>query len=117
MLFPPVLDIPGADSHLTHADARPLFLSTAMAKGTAYDQVRQGDKKDFTKIANARLDSIRSQFTQSPRAGKLKNKVCIITGVGSLKGIGYVFVVLRALAALISVLYRRASALLFAHEG
>ncbi|KAK0223011.1 hypothetical protein IW262DRAFT_1268391 [Armillaria fumosa] len=70
-----------------------------MAKGTAYDQVRQGDKKDFTKIANARLDSIRSQFAQTPRAGKLKNKVCIVTGVGSLKGIG------------------RASALLFAHEG
>ncbi|KAK0470008.1 uncharacterized protein EV420DRAFT_1662801 [Desarmillaria tabescens] len=70
-----------------------------MAKDSVYDQARQGGKKDYAKIANARLDSIRSQFTQSPRAGKLKNKVCIITGVGSLKGIG------------------RASALLFAHEG
>ncbi|KAG7450964.1 NAD(P)-binding protein [Guyanagaster necrorhizus] len=70
-----------------------------MAKGSGYDQVRQIDSKDYAKTVNARLDSIRSHFTQAPRAGKLNNKVCIITGVGSLKGIG------------------RASALLFAHEG
>ncbi|KAF9051230.1 sex determination protein tasselseed-2 [Hymenopellis radicata] len=53
----------------------------------------------FTKKTNARIEQIRSQFCKTPRGMKLKNKVCIITGVGSLKGIG------------------RASALVYAHEG
>ncbi|KAI0743731.1 NAD-P-binding protein [Daedaleopsis nitida] len=54
---------------------------------------------DFRKSTLARLDSIRSHLQNSPRGARLKNKVCIITGVGSLKGIG------------------RATALLYAHEG
>ncbi|THH08081.1 hypothetical protein EW145_g2947 [Phellinidium pouzarii] len=47
----------------------------------------------------ARIERIKSHLKQSPRCGRLRDKVCIITGVGSLKGIGH------------------ASALLFAHEG
>lgn len=46
-----------------------------------------------------RIEKIRSQLEHAPRGSKLKDKVCIVTGVGSMKGIG------------------RASALLFAHEG
>ncbi|KAI0779637.1 NAD-P-binding protein [Fomes fomentarius] len=49
--------------------------------------------------SRARLESIRSHLQNSPRGSRLKDKVCIITGVGSLKGIG------------------RATALLYAHEG
>ncbi len=45
--------------------------------------------EDFTKKTTARIEQIRSQFCKTPRGMKLKNKVCIITGVGSLKGIGY----------------------------
>ncbi|EJF65174.1 NAD(P)-binding protein [Dichomitus squalens LYAD-421 SS1] len=55
--------------------------------------------EEFRKRTLARLDSIRSHLQTVPRTSRLKGKVCIITGVGSLKGIG------------------RATALLFAHEG
>jgi len=47
----------------------------------------------------ARIAQIQSRLTTAPRTGKLSGKVAVITGVGSLKGIG------------------RAAALLFAHEG
>ncbi|KAF8322722.1 NAD(P)-binding protein [Clavulina sp. PMI_390] len=47
----------------------------------------------------ARLSKIRKQVEEAPRTGSLKGKVCIITGVGSMKGIG------------------RASALMYAREG
>ncbi|KAH9485052.1 Levodione reductase [Psilocybe cubensis] len=50
-------------------------------------------------VAAARIKQIQSQLDTAPRTGKLKDKVCIITGVGSLLGIG------------------RAAALTFAHEG
>lgn len=46
-----------------------------------------------------RIGQIQSHLSNSPRGERLKGKTCIITGVGSLHGIG------------------RASALLFAHEG
>jgi hypothetical protein len=36
-----------------------------------------------------RLARIQSHLATAPRTGKLKGKVAIITGVGSLKGIGY----------------------------
>lgn len=36
----------------------------------------------------ARLDRIAKQVADAPRSASLKDKVCIITGVGSLKGIG-----------------------------
>src|SRR5258708_1176027 len=35
------------------------------------------------------LPKIQSHLATAPRTGKLKGKVAIITGVGSLKGIGY----------------------------
>ncbi|KAI8994046.1 NAD-P-binding protein [Trametes punicea] len=54
---------------------------------------------DFRTRTLARLDSIRSHLQTAPRSGRLNGKVCVITGAGSLKGIG------------------RASAILFAHEG
>ncbi|KAH9002073.1 sex determination protein tasselseed-2 [Lactarius hatsudake] len=49
--------------------------------------------------AVTRLVEIQSRLATAPRTGKLSGKVAVITGVGSLKGIG------------------RAAALLFAHEG
>ncbi|CAA7259087.1 unnamed protein product [Cyclocybe aegerita] len=55
--------------------------------------------QDHFATTQARLKQIQSQLNTAVRSGKLKNKVCIITGVGSLKGIG------------------RASAIRFAHEG
>lgn len=36
----------------------------------------------------ARLESIKSHFKNSQGSGKLEDKVCVITGVGSMKGIG-----------------------------
>ncbi|KAH9040754.1 sex determination protein tasselseed-2 [Lactarius pseudohatsudake] len=49
--------------------------------------------------AVTRLVEIQSRLATAPRTGKLSGKVAVITGVGSLKGIG------------------RATAFLFAHEG
>ncbi|KAI9442202.1 sex determination protein tasselseed-2 [Lactarius indigo] len=49
--------------------------------------------------AVSRLVEIQTRLATAPRTGKLSGKVAVITGVGSLKGIG------------------RAAALLFAHEG
>ncbi|KAH7913914.1 hypothetical protein BJ138DRAFT_1133778 [Hygrophoropsis aurantiaca] len=46
-----------------------------------------------------RVNQIQSHLSNAPRSQRLQGKTCIITGVGSLHGIG------------------RASALLFAHEG
>ncbi|KAK7692944.1 hypothetical protein QCA50_004585 [Cerrena zonata] len=56
-------------------------------------------KEDFYKKTLARLDKIQSHLETAPRSSRLKGKVCIITGAGSLRGIG------------------RASAILWAHEG
>lgn len=38
-----------------------------------------------------RLARIKSHLETAPRTGKLEGKVAIVTGVGSLKGIGYTF--------------------------
>ncbi|PPQ97380.1 hypothetical protein CVT26_006614 [Gymnopilus dilepis] len=67
----------------------------------AYSKVKTQAKsaEEHHATTRARLQQIQSQLDNTVRAGKLKGKVCIITGVGSLKGIG------------------RASALTFAHEG
>ncbi|KAG8784830.1 hypothetical protein FRC12_018247 [Ceratobasidium sp. 428] len=59
----------------------------------------KGSPEEFAKRTVERLQAIQSQLSTAPRAGKLKGKVCIITGVGSLKGIG------------------RATAFAFAHQG
>jgi hypothetical protein len=36
-----------------------------------------------------RLARIQSHLATAPRTGKLRGKVAVVTGVGSLKGIGY----------------------------
>ncbi|KDQ57763.1 hypothetical protein JAAARDRAFT_194042 [Jaapia argillacea MUCL 33604] len=66
-----------------------------------YDSSRstKGKADDHYKRTLARIEKIQSHLANSPRGSKLKGKVCVITGVGSMKGIG------------------RASAMLFAHEG
>ncbi|TFY70997.1 hypothetical protein EVG20_g2010 [Dentipellis fragilis] len=61
----------------------------------------QGSPDEQYKRTLARIKKIQSHLSESPRGSRLKDKVCIITGAGSLKGIGH----------------SRASALLFAHEG
>ncbi|KAF8532515.1 3-oxoacyl-reductase [Gautieria morchelliformis] len=55
--------------------------------------------EELYKKTVARIDKIQRQLSTAPRASRLKDKVCIITGTGSLKGIG------------------RAAALAYAHEG
>ncbi|KAI0093179.1 NAD-P-binding protein [Irpex rosettiformis] len=57
------------------------------------------DDEAFFKRTVARLETIQNHLKTTPRSGRLRDKVCIITGVGSLKGIG------------------RASAIQYAHEG
>ncbi|KAL9708909.1 hypothetical protein Ac2012v2_008064 [Leucoagaricus gongylophorus] len=68
----------------------------------SYDKTRSGVKEgseDTYKHTLLRIQKIQSHLDTEPRSSKLKDRVCVITGVGSLKGIG------------------RAAALLFAHEG
>ncbi|EIM79166.1 sex determination protein tasselseed-2 [Stereum hirsutum FP-91666 SS1] len=60
---------------------------------------QQVSSDEFYKRTVARIQGIQGHLSQTPRGNRLKGKVCVITGVGSLKGIG------------------RASAMLFAHEG
>ncbi|KAG9088818.1 hypothetical protein FS749_001847 [Ceratobasidium sp. UAMH 11750] len=59
----------------------------------------KGSPEVFAKQTLERLQAIQSQLSRTARTGKLKDKVCIITGVGSIKGIG------------------RATAFAFAHQG
>ena len=46
--------------------------------------------EEFVAQTRARLETIRSHLETAPRSGKLKGKTCVITGAGSLKGIGSV---------------------------
>lgn len=66
-----------------------------------YDKVRTANKssEETYKQTLSRIQKIQSHLDNTPRGSRLKDKVCTITGVGSLKGIG------------------RATAFLFAHEG
>ncbi|KAF8161198.1 hypothetical protein B0H34DRAFT_781794 [Crassisporium funariophilum] len=68
---------------------------------SAYDKIRDQQKgaEEHYATTTARIQKIQAQLENSARGDKLKGRVCIITGVGSLKGIG------------------RAAAILFAHEG
>jgi len=59
----------------------------------------EGKGEEFYKKTIARLEKIQSHLETAPRGLRLKGKVCVVTGVGSPKGIG------------------RASAILFAHES
>jgi len=64
----------------------------------AYPKKSASDQEHYKRTV-ARIESIQSHLSRSPRRSRLKDKVCVITGVASMKGIG------------------RASALLYAHEG
>jgi len=55
-----------------------------------YDKVaiKSASNEEHYERTRARIAKIQSHLTQAPRAARLKDKVCIITGVGSMKGIG-----------------------------
>jgi hypothetical protein len=59
---------------------------------SSYNKFKSASKStdDHFKTTAARLQQIQSQLENTPGVGKLKNKVCVVTGVNSLKGIGYV---------------------------
>ncbi|TRM69323.1 hypothetical protein BD626DRAFT_473678 [Schizophyllum amplum] len=67
--------------------------------GKTVSAPKTGVNEDSYKRTVARIQKIQSHLENEPRGTRLKGKVCIVTGVGSLKGIG------------------RTSALRFAHEG
>ncbi|KAG7098653.1 hypothetical protein E1B28_000569 [Marasmius oreades] len=65
-----------------------------------YDNARiKSDVQDTLQMSLKRIQNIKSHLDSAPRGQRLQGKVCIVTGVGSMKGIG------------------RASALRYAHEG
>jgi len=68
---------------------------------SSYNQTRSQLKsaEDFYNTTTVRIQKIQSHLANAPRGTRLQGKVCVITGVGSLKGIG------------------RASAIRYAHEG
>jgi hypothetical protein len=51
-------------------------------------QLKRDTAEEFYKKTVARVDKIQKHLSAAPRSSRLKDKVCIITGVGSLKGIG-----------------------------
>jgi hypothetical protein len=51
---------------------------------------KQASADDHYKRTVARIEGIQGHLLTAPRSQRLKDKVCIITGVGSLKGIGSV---------------------------
>jgi NAD(P)-dependent dehydrogenase (short-subunit alcohol dehydrogenase family) len=67
----------------------------------SYSKARSQQKtaEEHYATTKARIEKIKSQLDNAARGDKLSGRVCIITGVGSLKGIG------------------RATSILFAHEG
>ena len=86
---------------------------------SVYDKTRnhQRTAEEHYATTKARIEKIQSQLDNATRGDKLRGKVCIITGVGSLKGIGYVSQRLRLSFRLSSINFRRATSILFAHEG
>lgn len=72
--------------------------------------------EDFYKRTIARIQGIQAHLSQTPRGSRLKGKVCVITGVGSMKGIGYAVTIPIKFHSS-DDMCRRATALLFAHEG
>lgn len=64
-----------------------------MSAGYKYVDVRakaSGSSEEFYKRTVARLQRIQGHLAEAPRSGRLRGKVCVITGVGSVKGIGCV---------------------------
>ena len=86
---------------------------------SAYDKARSQQKtaEEHYATTKARIEKIKSQLDNATRGDKLSGRVCIITGVGSLKGIGYVRPPLYRVFHLTSIFCRRATSILFAHEG
>lgn len=81
---------------------------------------QQVSSDEFYKRTVARIQGIQGHLSQTPRGNRLKGKVCVITGVGSLKGIGCVYLNASFLHPKSSIpldICSRASAMLFAHEG
>jgi hypothetical protein len=65
-----------------------LAVTTTMA--SVYSKTLKASSGDSLQaITSARLDKIKSHLSKSPRGNRLEGKVCVVTGVGSLKGIGY----------------------------
>lgn len=54
----------------------------------ALPKLTRDTPEEYYKKTVARIDKIQKHLSTAPRASRLKDKVCIITGVGSLKGIG-----------------------------
>jgi len=79
-------------------------------------QLKNDTPKEFYQKTVARLERIQKHLDEKPRSGRVKDKVCIITGVGSLKGIGWVLLRLSSCGRRLTR-YSRATSLLYAHEG
>jgi len=63
--------------------------TTCMAPGKQAELEQSASPQEHHKDTVVRLARIQSHLATAPRTGKLKGKVAIITGVSSLKGIGY----------------------------
>jgi hypothetical protein len=72
----------------------------------AYPKKFTADQEHYKRTV-ARIESIQSHLSNSPRGIRLKDKVCIITGVGSMKGIGYGWVYCHLVAALTVTKYEQ----------
>jgi hypothetical protein len=44
--------------------------------------------EEMYKRTISRIESIQGHLAKAPRSERMRGKVCIVTGVGSLKGIG-----------------------------
>jgi len=61
-----------------------------MAGSNNYEKIKAQNNSPEEQYAKtiARIKQIQTQLGSAVRSGKLKDKVCVITGAGSLKGIG-----------------------------
>jgi hypothetical protein len=77
-------DISTTPNHVTRTAQR--SAKTCMAPA---ELKQSASPQEHYRHTAARLARIQSHLETAPRTGKLKGKVAIITGAGSLKGIGY----------------------------
>ena len=64
----------------------PLPISGTMSQHWKTNNYVGGEQ--FVAQTRARLETIRTHLGVAPRTGKLRGKTCVVTGAGSLKGIG-----------------------------
>jgi hypothetical protein len=86
---------------------------------SSYSDNKNKAQANYAKTAE-RLKRIQNQVSGGPRGGTLNGKICIVTGAGSMKGIGCVHVAGSTAHTLYVNIYldlRRATALLWAREG